>query len=599
MATFQYSDEHGMVMDEIPADRGRLYIRVMPRAIAPHILLHEFDEVGYQASCQGYQAIHHAAARGDVPALKRLIAAGHDKNAIQQSGIEADPDVKWTLDDRIYRFISGATPLHLAAFYGHVNAVDALIKAGANVNVTAGARAGENIDRGYVTPLYLALQEDHHDAACLLYIHGAQVIEDRGEILDLDVPTIALTDVVGVSEEWPQLLMDSLIAFENYSPLSVIEPHTLRLLMSTPQFSSWLEGHGNRYVFCKEVYGCALSRVLSHHVQLTQHYMDSTTDQSEPIRRMLKILEVLADFDLIIPRLLLEPFGKRLVVANSYLGVGGSIIQEHFMFTSMDLLFIFGGLAMFGVFPSPKNRYWLMRKSVKAFAKTKTHNMRMDILKFIEALLTYLRLPGCHDAGLVKKVNAYVDKKVETFKKKAADARADISRVQKERTPEVNANLDNTLSLLQYREALKLVKSHLRDLKLLSSVLTRGEILLKPLYEMAGQANVMSLGSPQGFLAQKIHPLQLPPFVCLLWCQIQPTSLYNARKQRSLTEAKEDQMLSRRYLTSFPAVLLYLRLQGLSQVPQVEDNFESDYSTDDNGSDMEEEAKEKVGDGQH
>ena len=148
MATFKYSDEHGMVMDEIPADRGRLYVRVMPRAITPRNYMHlrEVDLVGYKA-------IHHAAARGDVPLLQRLIAVGQDKNAIQEPGMVEDPDVKWTLDDRIYRIISGATPLHLAAFYGHVNAVQALIEAGASVNVFASARAGENIDRGYVTPV--------------------------------------------------------------------------------------------------------------------------------------------------------------------------------------------------------------------------------------------------------------------------------------------------------------------------------------------------------------------------------------------------------------------------------------------------------------
>ena len=62
----------------------------------------------------------------------------------------------------------------------------------------------------------------------------------------------------------------------------------------------------------------------------------------------VEILSVLADFDLIIPRLLLEPFGKHLVVVRSYQCIGGSITRGLFMFTSIDLLCIFGGLAMFG-----------------------------------------------------------------------------------------------------------------------------------------------------------------------------------------------------------------------------------------------------------
>ena len=394
--------------------------------------------------------------------------------------------------------------------------------------------------------------------------------------------------------------MNRAIFLENYSPLSVIEPQTLRNMMSTPQFTSWLEHHGNRYVFCKEVFGCALSRVLSHHVQLTQHYnMDPTTDQSAPIRRMFEILSILADFDLIIPRLLLEPFGKRLVVAESYLGIGGSIIEGRFMFTSMDLLFIFGGLAMFGVFPLPETRRALMRKSVKAFAKTSTHNMRMDILKFIEALLTYLR-PASNAYGdtlFVNRVKAYVDKRVKTSKNKARKLRKDIRRNE----PRVAARPEIARNVQQSKEALKMVKSKLRDLKLFLSVLERGRNLPGLLLEIAGQANLKSRGSPRRFLAQKVNPLILPPFVCLFWRQTQPTRLYNARKQRSLTEARHDQMVAVYCSqTTFPAVPLYLQLQGLSQVPTVEDNFQSNYSTDneDNGSDMEEEVKEKVGDGQ-
>ena len=590
MANFRYSDQHGMVMDEIPDDRGRLYVRVMPRAIAPQIILHEHDDVGYVE-------IHHAAARGDVPVLQRLLAAGHDKNAIQRCLDR--PNVKWTLDDRIYRYITGATPLHLAAFFGHLDAVKALIEAGAVVHISAGVRAEPDVDRGYVTPLYLALQEGHHAVALLLYINGAQLIDPSTSGIHgpRGVSIIASTNVVGVSNEWPQFANTNAIAIETYSPMSVIEPDTLRDLMSTPQFSSWLKQYGNRNVFCKVAYACALSRVLSHHVQLAQHYnMDPTTDESAPIRRMLKILSVLADFDLIIPRLLLEPLGKHLVVAESYQCIGGSITRGMFMFTSMDLLFIFGGLAMFGVFPLPENQKALVRESVKAFANAETHNMRMDILKLIEALLTYLRLAVGRDADLVSEVKEHVDEQIKTTKEKAVQLRKAIWLNE----PQVDADLVIASVVWENKQNLKMVKSKLRDLKLLLSVLVRSRDLFKSLLELAGQANLILRGSPQRFLSQQVSPLQLPPFACLHWSQTEPTRFYNARKEKSLTEARRDQIVTRHYhQMNFPAVPLFLQLQGLSQVPTVEDNFESDYSTDDedNGSDMEEEVKEKLANG--
>lgn len=68
-----------------------------------------------------YQGLHAAAARGDVPALTRLIAARADVNA---------------------RDAYGRTPLHVAAHARQADAIRALAKAGADLNALESDRYG-------------------------------------------------------------------------------------------------------------------------------------------------------------------------------------------------------------------------------------------------------------------------------------------------------------------------------------------------------------------------------------------------------------------------------------------------------------------------
>jgi len=69
----------------------------------------------------------------------------------------------------------GWTPLHLAAFFGHLDAARALIEAGANCDA-----ASRNGMRN--TPLHAAVAGRHPDIALLLLEHGADgLVLDAGE----------------------------------------------------------------------------------------------------------------------------------------------------------------------------------------------------------------------------------------------------------------------------------------------------------------------------------------------------------------------------------------------------------------------------------
>ena len=96
------------------------------------------------AETAAYQGLHAAAARGDVPALAKLIAARADVNA---------------------RDGYGRTPLHVAAFARQADAIRALAQAGADLN------ALENDRYDAVT---IASVADDEDTLRLLLSLGAK-----------------------------------------------------------------------------------------------------------------------------------------------------------------------------------------------------------------------------------------------------------------------------------------------------------------------------------------------------------------------------------------------------------------------------------------
>src|SRR5205823_14122776 len=85
----------------------------------------------------------------------------------------------------------GWTPLHLAAFFGHLDAARLLLDAGADVNAVSQNSLTN-------TPLHAATAGKHPDVALLLIDHGAdgQVV-DSGGYTPLQIATQSgLSDVV-------------------------------------------------------------------------------------------------------------------------------------------------------------------------------------------------------------------------------------------------------------------------------------------------------------------------------------------------------------------------------------------------------------------
>lgn len=118
-------------------------------------------------NADGWTLLHTAAAYGQLPAARLLLARG------------ADPAVRNYL---------GLTPLEYAACYGHELVAEALVQAGAHHTVSTAAALGANQalrrllyagaepnDRDYFgyTPLHWAARHGQFEAARLLLQHGA------------------------------------------------------------------------------------------------------------------------------------------------------------------------------------------------------------------------------------------------------------------------------------------------------------------------------------------------------------------------------------------------------------------------------------------
>ena len=132
-----------------------------------------------------HDQLYDAAFRGDVAALRELVAAGADLNhqrdgALCLSGaawnghtaaveflLASGADVNASPGDRV-----GWTALHAAAADGHVEIMRLLLAAGADVHIMD----------VHGTPLYRSINSsaNHARGAKLLLLHGARVTDVRG-----------------------------------------------------------------------------------------------------------------------------------------------------------------------------------------------------------------------------------------------------------------------------------------------------------------------------------------------------------------------------------------------------------------------------------
>lgn len=128
--------------------------------------------------------IHDAAQKGDIPAIKALLAQGTDINAKDEQGGTAllyatirsqKATVEFLLNNGAKTEIAtgeGATALHLAARYGEADIASLLVARGAKVDVPL---------PGGITPLSLAARYGSLDIVRLLVEHGANLNSSETE----------------------------------------------------------------------------------------------------------------------------------------------------------------------------------------------------------------------------------------------------------------------------------------------------------------------------------------------------------------------------------------------------------------------------------
>jgi ankyrin repeat protein len=145
------------------------------------------DETPSLASARlpdGESPVMAALYRGHHDIVNLLIASGAEVDVFAAAATGRTDDLRRALKEpgaaRAYAY-DGWTPLHLAAFFGRIDAARILLDAGADVHA---------VSRNSLTntPLHAATAGKHTDVALLLVAHGARAgVADAGGYTALEI----------------------------------------------------------------------------------------------------------------------------------------------------------------------------------------------------------------------------------------------------------------------------------------------------------------------------------------------------------------------------------------------------------------------------
>jgi ankyrin repeat protein len=149
-------------------------------------ILDEVPSLASQRLADGESPVMAALYRGRHEVVAALIDAGAEVDVFAAAATGRTDDLRRLLSTAgsvsPYSY-DGWTPLHLAAFFGHLDAAQLLIDAGAEVNAVSHNSLTN-------TPLHAATAGKHSDVALLLLGHGGRADSvDAGGYTPLQIAT--------------------------------------------------------------------------------------------------------------------------------------------------------------------------------------------------------------------------------------------------------------------------------------------------------------------------------------------------------------------------------------------------------------------------
>lgn len=136
------------------------------------VLLEEKPHLASARNVNGDSAVMLAVYRGQREIAGLLVATGIDVDLHEAAAVGAADRISELLESRPEEIDSyshdGWTPLHLAAFFGHIDATSVLVRAGANL----GARSHSEVARSN-TPLHATVAAGHREIVRCLIEAGA------------------------------------------------------------------------------------------------------------------------------------------------------------------------------------------------------------------------------------------------------------------------------------------------------------------------------------------------------------------------------------------------------------------------------------------